>query len=97
MRAELDPLVEQVWDYCETTGCAGTNSNPQSKVLRLSDHHPKPISPGADFGPLDTASISAELLAGQFPMQQGVRLIGVSLSSLCADPTKLDTQMTLVL
>jgi hypothetical protein len=42
-------------------------------------------------------SISAELLAGQFPMRKGVRLIGVSLSSLCADPTKLDTQMTLVL
>jgi len=43
------------------------------------------------------ASISAELLAAQFPMRKGVRLIGVSLSSLCADAPDVDTQMTLAL
>ena len=31
------------------------------------------------------ATISAEILAAQFPMRKGVRLIGISLSSLCAD------------
>jgi DNA polymerase-4 len=30
------------------------------------------------------ATISADLLAAQFPMPKSVRLIGVSLSSLCA-------------
>src|SRR6266516_3095188 len=43
------------------------------------------------------ASVSAELLAAQFPMRKGVRLIGVSLSSLCADPADVDMQMTLAL
>jgi hypothetical protein len=43
------------------------------------------------------ASISAELLAAQFPMRKGVRLLGVSLSSLCADAADVDTQMTLAL
>jgi DNA polymerase-4 len=43
------------------------------------------------------ASISAELLAAQFPLRNGVRLIGVSLSSLCADAGDVDPQMALAL
>jgi hypothetical protein len=44
------------------------------------------------------ASISAELLAAQFPLRKGVRLIGVSLSSLCADDAAdIDPQMALAL
>jgi hypothetical protein len=40
------------------------------------------------------ATISAEILAVQFPMRKGVRLIGVSLSSLCADAIRdADPQM----
>jgi hypothetical protein len=44
------------------------------------------------------ADDAVEILAVQFPMQKGVRLIGVSLSSLCAD-TVADAapQMTLAL
>jgi len=43
------------------------------------------------------ASISDDLLAAQFPMRKGVRLLGVSLSSLCAHAGEVDTQMTLAL
>ena len=43
------------------------------------------------------ASISAELLAAQFPPRKGLRLIGVSLSSLCADAADIDPQMALAL
>jgi DNA polymerase IV len=97
MRAELGPLVEKVWDYCETTGVRGRTVTLKVKfadfqIITRSRSRPEPIS---DHWTL--ASISAELLAGQFPMRQGVRLIGVSLSSLCVDPTKLDRQMTLAL
>jgi DNA polymerase IV len=97
MRAELGPLVEKVWHYCESTGVRGRIVTLKVKfadfqIITRSRSRPEPIS---DRWTL--ASISAELLAAQFPMRQGVRLIGVSLSSLCADPTKLDTQMTLVL
>jgi DNA polymerase-4 len=42
-------------------------------------------------------SISTELLAAQFPMPKGVRLLGVSLSSLSTDETIDDRQMTLKL
>ena len=43
------------------------------------------------------ASISAELLTAQFPMRKGVRLLGVSLSSLCASAADAYTQMVLEL
>jgi len=44
------------------------------------------------------ATISAEILTVQFPMRKGVRLIGVSLSSLCADAIRdADQQMILAL
>jgi DNA polymerase-4 len=53
------------------------------------------IAPISDRSTL--ASISEELLAAQFPMRKGVRLLGVSLSSLCADAGDVDPQMTLAL
>jgi DNA polymerase IV len=95
--AELGRLVEKVWHYCESTGVRGRTAALKVKfadfqIITRSRSRPEPIS---DRWTL--ASISAELLAAQFPMRQGVRLIGVSLSSLCADPTQLDTQMTLAL
>jgi hypothetical protein len=37
------------------------------------------------------------LLAAQFPLRKGVRLIGVSLSSLCPDVADIDPQMALAL
>jgi DNA polymerase-4 len=46
---------------------------------------------------LTLGSISGDLLAAQFPMPKRVRLIGVSLSSLCADLREDDPQMTLAL
>jgi DNA polymerase-4 len=43
------------------------------------------------------ASVSAELLTAQFPMRKGVRLLGVSLSSLCASTADVNPQMVLQL
>jgi DNA polymerase IV len=97
MRAELGPLVEKVWHYCESTGVRGRTVTLKIKfadfqIITRSRSRPEPISDRWTLG-----SISAELLAAQFPMRKGVRLIGVSLSSLCADPVKLDMQTSLAL
>jgi DNA polymerase IV len=97
MRAELGPLVEKVWRYCESTGVRGRTVTLKVKfadfqIITRSRSRSALIS---DRWTL--ASISADLLAAQFPMRKGVRLIGVSLSSLCTDTAKLDTQMTLAL
>jgi DNA polymerase-4 len=97
MGDELGPLVEKVWQYCESTGVRGRTVTLKVKFadFQITTRSRSRAEPISDRGTL--LSISAELLAAQFPRRQGVRLIGVSLSSLCGDPTKLDTQMTLAL
>jgi len=97
MRAELGPLVEEVWHYCDSMGVRGRTVTLKVKfadfqIITRSRSHQVPISDRSTL-----ASISAELVAAQFPMRKGVRLIGVSPSSLCADAADVDTQMTLAL
>jgi DNA polymerase-4 len=97
MKNELSPLVDKVWHYCEITGVRGRTVTlkvkfADFKIITRSRSRDMPISDRSML-----ASISAELLAAQFPMQKGVRLIGVSVSSLCGIATKLDAQMTLAL
>jgi DNA polymerase-4 len=97
MRAELDPLGDKIWHYCDSTGARGRTVTLKVKFadFEIITRSRSRLAPISDRSTL--ASISAELLAAQFPMQKGVRLIGVSLSSLCADAANVDTQMTLAL
>jgi DNA polymerase IV len=97
MRAELGPLVDKVWQYCDSTGVRGRTVTLKIKFadFQIITRRRSRVEPISDRSML--ASISAELLAAQFPMRKGVRLIGISLSSLCADPSDVDTQMTLAL
>jgi DNA polymerase IV len=95
MRAELGPLVEKVWHYCDTTGMRGRTVTLKVKfadfqIITRSRSLAAPLSDR-----LTLASVSAELLAAQFPMRKGVRLLGVSLSSLCAGTADVSTQMAL--
>jgi DNA polymerase IV len=97
MRAELGPLVDKVWHYCHSTGVRGRTVTLKVKFadFQIITRSQSRVAPISDRWTL--ASISAELLAAQFPMRKGVRLIGVSLSLLCPDAADVDTQMTLTL
>jgi DNA polymerase IV len=97
MRAELGPLVEKIWQYCDGTGVRGRTVTLKVKFadFRVITRSRSCLVPILDRSTL--ASVSDELLAAQFPMRKGVRLLGVSLSSLCADAAELNTQMTLAL
>jgi DNA polymerase IV len=97
MRAELGPLVDKVWQYCDNTSVRGRTVTLKIKfadfqIITRSRSRAEPISDRSTL-----ASMSVELLAAQFPMRKAVRLIGVSLSSLCAEAGHVDTQMTLAL
>jgi DNA polymerase-4 len=81
----LRPLIDKVWHYCESTGVRGRTVTLKIKfadfqIITRSRSLPVPIPDRSTL-----ATISAEILAVQFPMRKGVRLIGISLSSLCAD------------
>ena len=97
MKVELAPLVEKVWHYCDSTGVRGRTVTLKVKFadFQIITRSRSRATPVCDHSTL--ASISAELLAAQFPMRKRVRLIGVSISSLCAGSANVDPQMTLAL
>jgi DNA polymerase IV len=97
MKAELAPLVDKVWHYCDSTGVRGRTVTLKVKFadFQIITRSRSRAMPVCDHSTL--ASISAELLAAQFPMRKRVRLIGVSISSLCAGSANVDPQMTLAL
>jgi DNA polymerase-4 len=95
MTAELVPLVDKVWSYCESGGVRARTVTLKVKFsdFRIITRSRSTITPIPDHATM--ASISTELLAAQFPLRKGVRLLGVSLSSLSADAENDDRQMTL--
>jgi DNA polymerase IV len=97
MRAELGPLVDKVWHYCGSTGVRGRTVRLKVKFadFQIITRSRSLVAPISDRSTL--ASISAELLAAQFPLRKGVRLIGVSISSLCTDSAQVGLQMALAL
>jgi len=97
MRVELGPLVDKVWHHCDSAGVRGRTVTLKVKFadFQIITRSRSRVAPISDRSTL--ASISAELLAAQFPIRKGVRLIGLSLSSLCANAADVDTQMTLEL
>jgi DNA polymerase IV len=97
LKAELGPLVDKVWRYCDGTGVRGRTVTLKLKfadfqIITRSRSHVLLISNRSTL-----ATMSEELLAAQFPLPKRVRLIGVSISSLCADPAQVDPQMALAL
>ena len=97
LRAELGPLVDKVWHYCDSTGVRGRTVTLKVKFsdFQIITRSRSRVTLISDRSTL--ASITAELLAAQFPLRKGVRLIGVSLSSLCAESSEVDPQVALAL
>jgi DNA polymerase IV len=97
MRAELGPLVDKVWHYCDSTGVRGRTVTLKVKFadFQIITRSRSRVTLILDRSTL--ASISAELLAAQFPLRKGVRLIGVSLSSLRDESSEVDPQVALAL
>ena len=97
LKAELGPLLDKVWQFCESTGVRGRTVTLKIKFadFQIITRSRSRVVPISDYATL--ASMSEELLAGEFPLRKGVRLIGVSISSLCHDRMQVDPQMTLAL
>ena len=95
MRVELERLVDKVWHYCESTGVRARTVTMKVKFadFQIITRSRSSVTPISDRSTL--ASLTAELLAAQFPMSKGVRLIGVSLSSLADDSAEDSGQMNL--
>jgi DNA polymerase-4 len=97
MRAELEPLTEKVWRYCDATGARGRTVTLKVKYadFQIITRSRSLTAPVADKAVL--AAVTRELLATLHPMPKGGRLLGVSLSSLSCDQASDDPQMMLAL
>ena len=81
----LRPLIEKVWRYCESTGTRGRTVVLKIKYadfLQITRSHTERTGITA-YAALEMAGHS--LLAPIFPVQKGVRLLGISLTSLGDD------------
>jgi DNA polymerase-4 len=90
MRAELQHVLDKVWSYCEQAGMRGRTITLKVKFqdfeqITRSRSFPMPVESRAA---LERASL--DLLSALFPVNKGVRLLGVTLSSLNNDGEKIE-------
>ncbi len=97
MRAELQPIIDKVWCSCEHSGVRGRTITLKVKYadfqqITRSRSLPEPVGSRSAI-----EQISLELLSALFPLSKGVRLLGVTLSSLNTEPEPGDPQLALTL
>jgi DNA polymerase-4 len=96
-RGALQPIIEKVWHHCEATGTWGRTV---TLKVKYADFHQITRSLTCD-APIATRAaleqVSYALLEPVFPVHQGIRLLGVTLSSLGGDPTQNAGQLKLSL
>jgi DNA polymerase-4 len=97
MKAELQPILDKVWRHCEQTGIRG-----RTITLKVKYADFQQITRSRSLAD-EVESRSAlertglELLSLLMPMRKGVRLLGVTLSTLNTDRRSRDVQLTLEL
>src|SRR5947199_2311805 len=85
-RAALEPLIAKVWSYCEGSTIRGRTATLKAKFADFQQ-----ISRSRSLEvPIDSRAVLEELvstlLEPLFPAEKGIRLLGVTLSSLDAEP-----------
>lgn len=79
--AELKPLTAKVWGHCEGKGIRGRTITLKVKFADFQQiTRSRTVSVPLEFSDFDR--LAADLLSSVFPVQKGIRLLGVTLSSL---------------
>ena len=82
LREEMLPLIEKVWRHCETARCRGRTVVLKVKyadfqIITCSRTLPAPV-----VSPAALTDVTLDLLQQVLPTPKGIRLLGVTLSSL---------------
>lgn len=82
---ELQPIIAKVWRYCEKSGIRGRTVTLKVKfsdfrIITRSRTLPQPVASEAEI-----AQVVETLMQPLFPVLKGIRLLGVTLSSLGED------------
>ena len=78
----LNPLINDVWGYCERTGVRGRTVNLKVKYDDFQQITRSKTTLQVVPTKLVLAHMATELLSALLPTEKGIRLLGVSLSSL---------------
>src|SRR4029077_2610556 len=82
MTAELQPLVDKVWQHCEGTGNRGRTVTLKVKFFDFESIPASRSVASAVSSRGDLERLAVGLLQTEIPLSKPVRLLGVSLSSL---------------
>jgi DNA polymerase IV len=85
MAAELQPLIDKVWQHCEDKGSKGRTVTLKVKFNDFEIITRSKSVPGAVSSRDDLERLSVALLHNEMPAPKPVRLLGVALSSLQGD------------
>ena len=94
-RAALQPIIEKVWRYCEGAGIRGRTVTLKVKYADFSQVTRSRTGLGPITNQAELEHVSIALLEPFFPLQRGIRLLGVTLSSLNDGPTEAEAQLRL--
>jgi DNA polymerase IV len=84
MVAELEPLIDKVWRYCEDKGTRGRTVTLKVKFADFELISRSRTVAGAIGSRGELEFVSAEMLKAIFPVKKAVRLLGVSISGFSA-------------
>ena len=91
----LQPLLEDVWEYCQRSGIRGRTVTLKVKFGDFRQVTRSRSGVGLVSGPEVLGRICRELVEGLLPLGNGVRLLGVTLSNLSNAQEGAGRQLTL--
>ena len=97
MSAELQPIIDKVWHYCEQAGVQGRTVTLKIKYQDFEQSTRSRSFPAWVESRAAVEKVSLELLTSLFPVRKGVRLLGVTLSSLNTKDAPVPNQLSLTL
>jgi DNA polymerase-4 len=90
--AELKPLAEKVWRYCEAQGISGKTVTVKIKYSDFTQATRSRTGTLPFANRSDVFDAASGLLASVYPFKRSVRLLGVTLSSLTNDQASTATE-----
>jgi DNA polymerase-4 len=94
-RAALQPIIEKVWRYCESAGIRGRTVTLKVKYADFRQITRSRTGAASIATQAELAQLVFALLGPLFPATMGIRLLGVTLSSLSEEQSGLDVQFSL--
>jgi len=96
-RDELREIVDKVWRYCESSGLRGRTVTLKVKFANFRQITRSRTSQMQIGAQSELEQLGNELLSPLFPVTKGIRLLGISMSSLTAEEAQADREFSLSL